>query len=63
MRLRDVSRGSLIAGRRGRAAGTDEPASYTLIAAFLLLVLTILVHFAAFAFGIVTALRGRANVD
>lgn len=38
---------------------TDEPAGYALTGAFLLLGLTILVHAAALAFGIVAAIRRR----
>jgi hypothetical protein len=41
---------------------TDEPAGYALLAAFLLLVLTVLVHAAALAFEIVAAIRRRAKV-
>ena len=38
---------------------TDEPAGYALVAAFLLLVLTVLVHAAALTFEIVAAIRRR----
>jgi len=41
---------------------TDEPAGYALLAAFLLFVLTVLVHAAALAFEIVAAIRRRAKV-
>ena len=37
--------------------GSDEPAGYALVAAFLLLGLTVIVHAAALTFGIVDAIR------
>ncbi|HEX9954822.1 MAG TPA: hypothetical protein VGB48_06360 [Allosphingosinicella sp.] len=42
--------------------GTDEPAGYAMMPAFLLLGLAILVHSAAFAFAVVAAFRRRANI-